>query len=103
MAAKDSPANSVLQALGFALFVRELSGALRAAAGPPAWLKELWPKVASGEDSLGSVSPFLENFLIDADECWRTGGEKRTGSGPWVEQDAHGQQVELEATALTLD
>src|SRR5450755_2145036 len=100
----ESPANSVLQALGFALFVREPSGALRAVGGRPAWLKALWPKVASGKDSLDSgVSPFLENFLIDADECWRTGGETRAGSGPWVEQDARGQKVELEATALTLD
>ncbi|MDQ6912851.1 MAG: HAMP domain-containing histidine kinase [Verrucomicrobiota bacterium] len=104
MPTNDSSANSVLQALGYALFVRDKSGALRAIGGAPLWLKELWPKVASGKDSLDSgVSPFLENFLIDANECWRAGGETRTGSGPWIEQDKQGENVELEATALTLD
>ncbi len=99
-----SPANSVLQALGYALFVREPSGALRVNGRAPSWLQALWPKIASGEDSLDSgVSLFLENFLIDADECWRAGGETRAGSGPWVEQDEHGQKIELEATALTRD
>ncbi|MDQ2919551.1 MAG: HAMP domain-containing histidine kinase [Verrucomicrobiota bacterium] len=83
--------------------MRKPSGALRAESAPD-WLKTLWPKIASGEDSLDSgVSPFLENFLIDADECWRTGGEERASSGPWVEQDAACGNVELEATALTLD
>ena len=33
---------------------------------------------------LAHVSPFLENFLIDAEECWRAGGDRRA-SGPWVE------------------
>ena len=99
-----SPANSVLQALGYALFVREPSGALRADGEAPGWLKALWPKVISGEESLDSgVSPFLENFLIDADECWKQGGETRANSGPWVEQNARGENVELEATALTRD
>ncbi len=100
----DSPANSALQALGYALFVREPSGTLRAASGSPSWLKALWPEISSGDGSLDpGVSPFLENFLIDADECWRSGGETRARSGPWVEQDAAGGKVELEATALTLD
>lgn len=104
MANADSPANAVLQALGFALFVRESSGALRAAAGPPLWLKTLWPAVGSGEEPLDSgVSPFLENFLIDAEECWSAGGEQRARSGPWIEQDAQANNVQLEATALTLE
>jgi signal transduction histidine kinase len=47
------------------------------------------------------LSPFLENFLIDAVECWRAGGETRARSGPWVELSADGSRMELEATALT--
>jgi signal transduction histidine kinase len=43
----------------------------------------------------------LENFLIDAEECWRQAGDQRAHSGPWIEQRADGEQVEIEATALT--
>lgn len=100
----NSPADAVLRALGFALFGRESSGALRAITGSPSWLKTLWPDLGSGKEPLDSgVSPFLENFLIDAAECWREGGEKRARSGPWIEQDAQGNNVQMEATALTVD
>jgi signal transduction histidine kinase len=47
------------------------------------------------------ASPFLENFLIDAGECWSAGGDKRARSGAWIEQTAEGTEFSLEATALT--
>ena len=95
---------TLLHALGYAIFVRENSGALRISGAAPTWLTELWPQIADGSEALDSgVSPFLENFLIDAEECWRDGGEKRANSGPWIEQDASGASVQLEATALTAD
>jgi len=50
---------------------------------------------------LEQASPFLENFLIDATECWSAGGETRAQSGPWIEQTADGAEITLEATALT--
>ena len=97
-------AHAVLQALGFALFARDSSGALHASAGAPAWLEGLWPEIAAGREPLDSgVSPFLENFLIDAEECWTEGGDHRASSGSWVEQDADGNVVQLEAKALTID
>src|SRR5215208_4222267 len=100
-----SPADAVLSALGFALFTRDTAGKLRAITDPPAWLKTIWPTVnAAGAELVASeVSPFLENFLIDADECWRAGGEERAQSGPWIDQDEYGADVQLEATALTIN
>ena len=56
----------------------------------------LWP-----ETPIEKASPFLENFLMDAAACWVTGGEERAHSGPWVEQTPSGDEVTLEATALT--
>ena len=99
-----SPAQSVLEALGFVLFAREESGALRLLGKAPAWLTALWPALAKDDRNLlpvADASPFLENFLIDAEECWKKGGEERAESGPWIEQDKNGAQVELEATAMT--
>jgi hypothetical protein len=98
-----SPAQTVLEALGYALFARKENGALYSLGAVPSWLAALWPAMAENNHSLpvADASPFLENFLIDAEECWRKGGDCQVKSGPWVEQDASGAQVELEATALT--
>ena len=87
-----SPADAVLHALGFALFRRESSGALRAIAGLPAWLTTFWPGLGAGDEPLdASISPFLENFLIDAEECWRAGGEQRACSGPGLNRTVQGE------------
>lgn len=45
--------------------------------------------------------PFVENFLVDAAEIWRDPeNSRRIRSGPWVEVDAAGDEVALEAIAL---
>jgi hypothetical protein len=96
-----SPAGVVLEALGYALFVRGDDALLRAVETPPEWLRELWPALGSDAQlPTSDASPFLENFLIDAEECWRAGGDQRAHSGPWIEQSSAGEQVQLEATAL---
>lgn len=96
-------ATAVLKALGFAAFSRTESGALRSLGETPAWLSELWPALqkAEAEIPVADVSPFFENFLIDAEECWRAGGERQAESGPWIEEKCDGTRVELEATAMT--
>jgi len=98
-----SPAQSILEALGYVLFARDASGELRLLAETPPWLTKLWPALQNGGSSLrlNEASPFLENFLIDAEECWKKAGDERAQSGPWIEQDAAGEKVELDATALT--
>jgi signal transduction histidine kinase len=100
---RDSPASAVLKALGFALFVKEEPGALRLQGTPPEWMRSLWPGLTRIGMPLPieQASPFLENFLIDAAECWTAGGETRAQSGPWVEQTTAGAEITLEATAFT--
>ena len=94
MPADDSPSSAVLEALGYALFVRDDAGALRLAGEVPEWL---WPAVAARGAELAEPSPFLENFLIDARECWSAGAARTVESGPWVEREG----VTLQARALT--
>ena len=103
MAASDSPAGAVLEAHGFALFLRQPDETLQLESAPPDWLRGLWPGLTKAGDPLplAEASPFLENFLIDAAECWTKGGDARVQSGPWIEQAADGSDVSLEATALT--
>ncbi len=98
-----SPANAVLETLGYALFLRGEDGSLREAGESPQWLRSLWPALEKDGAVLPieEASPFLENFLIDAEACWQEGGEQRARSGPWVEETVGGERVELEATAMT--
>ncbi len=100
-----SPAQAVLAELGYALFARESARALRSLGKPPDWLVALWPGLTANDGllPLAEASPFLENFFIDAEECWQNGGAERAKSGPWVEEDAAGKECQLEATALTVD
>jgi HD-GYP domain-containing protein (c-di-GMP phosphodiesterase class II) len=45
--------------------------------------------------------PFVENFLIDAQEIWQDkSATRRMRSGPWVEVNPSGEEVVLEAIAL---
>lgn len=102
MPSKGSPAQAVLEAMGLVLFSRDESGGLRLSGQAPAWLGALWPalKKRRGTLPIADASPFLENFLIDAEECWRKGGAERVKSGPWIENGA-GTELQLEATAMT--
>jgi signal transduction histidine kinase len=103
---RDSAANAVLEALGFAIFIRDESGALSLSGRSPDWLRSIWPNLNAPDTLLpiDQASPFLENFLIDAGECWSAGGaEKRARSGPWVERATDGTELTLEAIALNAE
>lgn len=94
----------VVQSLDLAVFRRESVGALRLLGNPPAWLEEVWPSVARSGlmDSVIEVSPYLDNFLIDADAHWKSGKSHRARSGPWVETAADGREYNLEASAMNV-
>ncbi|MES2571001.1 MAG: HAMP domain-containing sensor histidine kinase [Verrucomicrobiota bacterium] len=102
MSARESSAGAVLEALGIALFIRDVSGTLQLSGLPPPWLEALWPEAARADAPLdaSALSPFLDNFLIDAEECWARGEDCRVRSGPWIEPGYDGAAVQLEATAL---
>ncbi|RUT09114.1 hypothetical protein DSM106972_011670 [Dulcicalothrix desertica PCC 7102] len=44
--------------------------------------------------------PFLENFLIDAEEFWREGNATKLDSGAWAEYDRRGREQYFEASAI---
>ena len=46
------------------------------------------------------ASPFLENFLIDADDFWAARASGRLRSGPWTEVGPTGTEFHLEASAV---
>jgi len=93
----------ILESLGYAVFRRDCEGGFWVSGTAPEWLCELWPCVNGppGVVRLDECSPFLQNFLIDADVCWCQGGDHQARSGPWLETGGPGAGVHLEATALS--
>jgi len=47
--------------------------------------------------------PFLDNFLIDAEEFWQHPQQKPLKSGIWIENDAQGNELRFEASALNVN
>lgn len=94
---------AILESLGYAVFHRSPAGALCLSSSPPDWLRRLWPSLGSPQAALpvSDGSPFLRNFLVDAEACWRLGGDNQARSGPWLAVDEPGTGMHLEATALS--
>src|SRR5947199_6431742 len=99
-----SAADHVLNALGYALFLRDENRALRLEGEAPDWLQSLWPALNKSGAALpiDEASPFFENFLVDANDAWQSGGETRAASGPWIETKPDGSEITLDAIALTV-
>lgn len=95
--------DDIALALNLAVFRPNEAGRLELVGRSPGWVSVLWPQVSNaGEVPLAELSPFVENFLVEADACWRSaGGTGHVNSGPWVEADGDGCEHRLQATALS--
>ena len=72
---------------------------------PPDWAEEGFSCL---EDTnipftASDFSPFLENFLVDAETLWQEGSEHLLRSGIWTESGRTGRELNLEAIALFVD
>jgi signal transduction histidine kinase/DNA-binding NarL/FixJ family response regulator len=100
------PPESIYDALlsheAIALFEFGDGGAFTPLAALPAWCNLLWQAGAQTPLQLTEKSPFLENFLAEAEQFWNSQASGVRNSGYWVEQDSSGKQFPLEASALWL-
>jgi signal transduction histidine kinase/DNA-binding response OmpR family regulator len=102
-------ANSIIESFlagqGYALFEYLGGGEFVAIGDCPSWCEEIWgAEVRNAKHvKLAENSAFLENFLVDAEESWRSGGTGSAGSGTWIERGVSGREIPLEAFALALD
>src|SRR5271154_5408924 len=96
---------SFLAGQGYALFESLGDGDFSAVGDCPAWCREVFEIDTETEkrNRLADNSPFLENFLVDADEFWNTKSEGSASSGNWTERCKNGREIPLEAFALSLD
>jgi signal transduction histidine kinase len=99
----DSILHEVFAALDVMVTERLADGTLRGVGAVPGWFTWLFPQAGGGERlPLGRFSPFLADFLAEAEEFW---GEQRPGqlrSGAWSQPGATGREDHLEAVALTV-
>jgi signal transduction histidine kinase len=83
------------------------TGRFRITGTIPTWLKKFCPrKMKSGMEVLIPEEdfPFLENFLVDAEEFWQKDlVENPLKSGIWFENDLKGNEYHFEASAITVN
>jgi signal transduction histidine kinase/CheY-like chemotaxis protein/HPt (histidine-containing phosphotransfer) domain-containing protein len=96
---------SFLAGQGYALVEYVGNGDFLAIGNCPAWCRDVFEisSDAGRRIRVADDSPFLENFLVDAEEFWSTKSEGSASSGNWIERGKNGRDVPLEAFALSLD
>ncbi|HEY4950512.1 MAG TPA: response regulator [Candidatus Acidoferrales bacterium] len=90
---------------GYTLFEYLGDGDFRVIGEWPLWCANIWGALPRGDQPirLSDKSPFLENFLVDAEEFWRALAPGSVNSGNWIERGADGGEIPLEASARSLD
>jgi signal transduction histidine kinase/CheY-like chemotaxis protein/HPt (histidine-containing phosphotransfer) domain-containing protein len=103
------PSNSIFESFlagqGYALFEYLGDGDFRLIGEWPDWCANIWGAQPGGDQLIGLAdkSPFLENFLVDAEEFWRAHSPDAANSGSWIERGADGKEIPLDASARSLD
>jgi signal transduction histidine kinase len=79
-------------------------GSIQMCSAAADWFQRLDPELESGQTvaNLGERFPFLDNFIIDAEEFWNSNSDGRLKSGPWAEATPSGEDLHLEASAICL-
>lgn len=90
---------------GYALFEYAGQGIFHAVGTFPDWCKKLWGLPGGREKTLhlAEQSPFLENFLVDAEGFWNSNRKGAANSPVWIERDLEQKEAPLEAWALRLE
>src|SRR5450432_2489595 len=94
-----------LRQIGYVLLERHGVNQFSLASPPPPWFTELWPASngACSPFGLAENSPFLENFLEEAEPFWQVPQNDSRESATWIEKTATHGEIPLEAKALYLD
>jgi signal transduction histidine kinase/CheY-like chemotaxis protein len=90
---------------GYALFEYLGEGNFRLIGGWPSWCADIWgaPPVGERVIRLGDKSPFLENFLFEAGDFWKSKPAGPLNSGNWLERGTSAKDAPLEASAYWLE
>lgn len=100
----ESIANDLLVSLNLVVLQRLDANLFALVGTPPKWVDSFFSAQFGQIDrvSLEQTFPFLENFLVDAEQFWQQ-DQGTLKSGYWSEIDWQGQEFQLEATAVCLN
>lgn len=103
MIAENLPA-AILRSQGYALFEYVNDDLFQPLGQPPSWWLEVSDENKSPERPvrLAERFPFIENFLVEAQEFWLLKAEGWVRSGIWMEGGRDRRQMPLECSALWL-
>jgi len=103
--AENSIFESYLAEQGYVLFEYLGGGEFRALGSYPNWCKSIWGAESIRQKTLrlAELSPFLENFLVDADAFWNSKRKGAANSPVWIERDFANHETPLEAWAARLE
>ena len=87
---------------GMALFEFRGRGVFKPLGALPDWFHAVWKTQRGKSLHLAEESPFLENFLADAEEFWKSKMPGSANSGNWIERETSGREIPLEASAFWL-
>jgi len=96
---------NALTEMGFALLDYRGNGEFLPITKLPAWFSELWAGAGNSSHPipLSQISPFVENFLLDAEAFWKSPGGAGCQSETWLEKSPSGHEIPLQARALLLN
>ncbi len=100
-----SPLQAFFRELGYALLEHRGEGNFALLSDPPEWFSELWGAARCEESNipLAGKSPFLENFLAEAQSCWGSPQAGECRSEVWIESTSAGREIPVQATAFHVD
>ncbi len=108
MATKSINSGALIEALlrsqGLGVFTHLGDGRFRPIGNFPDWLVEIGGAKTEpdGTLQLGERFPFVENFLIEAQQLWKAESSEQKNSGLWIEKGDGGRELALEASAIWL-
>jgi signal transduction histidine kinase/HPt (histidine-containing phosphotransfer) domain-containing protein/ActR/RegA family two-component response regulator len=93
-----------LAEMGFAVLEHRGKGEFLPLGKLPAWFSEIWAEAGNGADPipLTQQSPFLENFLLEAEDFWNSPNSTACQSETWIEKGISGREIPVQAKALLL-
>ncbi|MEQ1626718.1 MAG: hypothetical protein ABL965_04960, partial [Nitrospira sp.] len=93
----------LLQTLGLAVLERVGTGDIfRLTGNQPAWWASTFEAAPELPIAVGTLSPFLQHFLVDCEAAWNGDQDNMMRSGPWAHRNLASDLHQFEATALTI-
>ncbi len=102
----DSITADLFAILNILVLERLNIGSFKITGTAPNWLEQFChPRVTSDMEIFipTEIFPFLEIFLIDAEDLWQNNSDIKINSGLWIDKDLTGKEYHFEASAICLN